>query len=586
MTTKPRPDRAQQTKLRAFLKQYSHSGSRLLKISILLGTLNALLMIASCYLIANAVHLVMFADKQLDDITPLLWPLGGLILLRAIFLALSERISHYAAQKIKTTMRKTLLAKLDRLGPTYSEQKGHGATLNTLHDGVEALHEYYANYLPSVAYSALIPLAILVIIFPTDYKAGLIFLFTAPLIPFFMILVGHKAEELNQQRWQQLSVLGNYFFDRLSGLTQLKLFNATRRELTNIAKISDDFRTSTMGVLKVAFLSAFALEFFATISVALVAVIIGFRLFFGTLDFATGFVVLLLAPEFYLPLRQMGTHYHARLEGISAAADMIDIINADENLPPAQQTKLSLPIQSVNTEQLSFVYPQSKEGLSNINLALPQKGLVAFVGDSGAGKSTLFDCLLGFHQLANKQIIINGTPLSELNCQSWQQHIAWIPQKPTLFYMSVAENLRLGNANATQAQLEQATIKAGALEFIQALPQGFDTLLGEHGEGLSGGQKQRIALARAFLKDAPILMLDEPSAHLDSQTEKLINTAITDYANDHLVLVIAHRLNTITHADTIYVLEQGKIIEQGNYHKLYQQQGKLWQLACVGAKND
>ncbi|WP_394193021.1 thiol reductant ABC exporter subunit CydD [Pseudoalteromonas atlantica] len=586
MTTKPRPDRAQQIKLRAFLKQYSHSGSRLLKISILLGTLNALLMIASCYLIANAVHLIMFVDKQLDDITHLLWPLAGLILLRAVFLALSTRISHYAAQKIKTAMRKTLLAKLNRLGPLYSEQKGHGATLNTLHNGVEALHQYYANYLPSVAYSALIPLAILIIIFPTDYKAGLIFLFTAPLIPFFMILVGHKAEEINQQRWQQLSVLGNYFFDRLSGLTQLKLFNATRRELANIAKISDDFRTSTMDVLKVAFLSAFTLEFFATISVALVAVIIGFRLFFGTLDFATGFVVLLLAPEFYLPLRQMGTHYHARLEGISAAADMIDIINADEGLPSAPGAQLSLPIKSLSTTQLNFYYPQSEEGISDINLALPQKGLVAFVGDSGAGKSTLFDCLLGFHQLANKQIIINGTPLSELDCQSWQQHIAWIPQKPTLFYMSVAENLRLGNANVTQAQLEQATMKAGALEFIQALPQGFDTLLGEHGEGLSGGQKQRIALARAFLKDAPILMLDEPSAHLDSQTEKLINTAITDYANDHLVLVIAHRLNTITGADTIYVLEQGKIIEQGSYEKLYQQQGKLWQLVTAGAMHE
>ncbi|MFY8326313.1 thiol reductant ABC exporter subunit CydD [Pseudoalteromonas sp. ZZD1] len=586
MTTKSRPDRAQQIKLRAFLKQYSHSGSRLLKISILLGTLNALLMIASCYLIANAVHLVMFADKQLDEITHLLWPLAGLILLRAVFLALSERISHYAAQKIKTTMRKTLLAKLNRLGPIYSEQKGHGATLNTLHNGVEALHQYYANYLPSVAYSALIPLAILVIIFPTDYKAGLIFLFTAPLIPFFMILVGHKAEEINQQRWQQLSVLGNYFFDRLNGLTQLKLFNATRRELSNIAKISDDFRTSTMSVLKVAFLSAFALEFFATISVALVAVIIGFRLFFGTLDFATGFVVLLLAPEFYLPLRQMGTHYHARLEGISAAADMIDIINADEELPPAQKTKLSLPIQSISTKQLSFYYPQSKEGVSNINLVFPVKGLVAFVGDSGAGKSTLFDCLLGFHQQANSQIIINNTPLSKLDCQSWQQHIAWIPQQPTLFYMSVAENLRLGKADATQAQLEQAAIKAGALEFIQALPHGFDTLLGEHGEGLSGGQKQRIALARAFLKDAPILMLDEPSAHLDSQTEKLINSAIVDYAKDHLVLVIAHRLNTITNADNIYVLEQGKIIEQGNYQQLYQQHGKLWQLASVGAQHD
>lgn len=586
MTTKPRPDRAQQIKLRAFLKQYGQSGSHLLKVSILLGTLNALLMIASCYLIANAVHLAMFAGKQLDEITHLLWPLAGLIFLRAGFLALSERISHYAAQKIKTTMRKTLLAKLNRLGPIYSEQKGHGATLNTLHNGVEALHQYYANYLPSVAYSALIPLAILVIIFPTDYKAGLIFLFTAPLIPFFMILVGHKAEEINQQRWQQLSVLGNYFFDRLNGLTQLKLFNATQRELSNIAKISDDFRTSTMSVLKVAFLSAFALEFFATISVALVAVIIGFRLFFGTLDFATGFVVLLLAPEFYLPLRQMGTHYHARLEGISAAADMIDIINADEELPPAQQTKLSLPIQSISTDQLSFYYPQSKEGLSNINLAFPHKGLVAFIGDSGAGKSTLFDCLLGFHQQANSQVIINNTPLSSLDCQSWQQHIAWIPQQPTLFYMSVAENLRLGKADATQAQLEQAAIKAGALEFIQALTQGFDTLLGEHGEGLSGGQKQRIALARAFLKDAPILMLDEPSAHLDSQTEKIINTAIVDYAKEHLVLVIAHRLNTITNADNIYVLEQGKIIEQGNYQQLYQQQGKLWQLAHTGAQHD
>ncbi|MCQ8877189.1 thiol reductant ABC exporter subunit CydD [Pseudoalteromonas shioyasakiensis] len=586
MTTKPRPDRAQQIKLRAFLKQYSHSGSRLLKISILLGTLNALLMIASCYLIANAVHLVMFADKQLDDITYLLWPLAGLILLRALFLALSERISHYAAQKIKTAMRKTLLAKLNRLGPIYSEQKGHGATLNTLHNGVEALHQYYANYLPSVAYSALIPLAILVIIFPTDYKAGLIFLFTAPLIPFFMILVGHKAEEINQQRWQQLSVLGNYFFDRLNGLSQLKLFNATRRELNNIAKISDDFRTSTMSVLKVAFLSAFALEFFATISVALVAVIIGFRLFFGTLDFATGFVVLLLAPEFYLPLRQMGTHYHARLEGISAAADMIDIINAEEELPAAQQKQLTLPIKSVCTNQLNFCYPHSNEGISNINLHFPAQGLIAFVGDSGAGKSTLFDCLLGFHLQANSQVLINNTPLSALDCQSWQQHIAWIPQQPTLFYMSVADNLRIAKVDATQAQLEQAAAKAGALEFIQALPRGFNTLLGEQGEGLSGGQKQRIALARAFLKSAPILMLDEPSAHLDSQTEKLINNAIVEYAKDHLVMVIAHRLNTITQADTIYVLEQGKIIEQGTYQQLCQQQGKLWQLSIAGATHE
>ncbi|KTF13511.1 thiol reductant ABC exporter subunit CydD [Pseudoalteromonas sp. H105] len=585
MTTKHRPDRAQQTKLRAFLKHHSQSGARLLKTSIAFGTLNAVLMIASCYLLANAAHLVMFESKAMNEVSFLLWPLAGLILLRALFLALSERLSHYAAQKIKSSMRQTLLAKLNRLGPAYIESKGQGAMLNTLHDGVEALHQYYASYLPSIAYSALIPFAILIVIFPTDYKAGLIFLLTAPLIPFFMILVGHKAEELNQQRWQQLSVLGNYFLDRVQGLTQLKLFNATRTELAHIAKISDDFRSSTMSVLKVAFLSAFALEFFATISVALVAVIIGFRLFFGTLDFATGFVVLLLAPEFYLPLRQMGTHYHARLEGISAAADMIDIINAEEQLPSAQKKPVPLPINNISAKQLSFLYPDSKEGISDINISLPERGLFAFVGDSGAGKSTLFDCLLGFHHQANTHIFINDTPLSHYENQSWLQNIAWIPQKPTLFYMSVADNLRLANAKATHTQLEHAAAKAGALEFIQALPQGFDTLLGEQGEGLSGGQKQRIALARAFLKDAPILMLDEPSAHLDSQTEQLISKAITDYAKHSLVLVIAHRLNTVSKADNIFVMQHGHIIEQGSYKQLNKEKGTFWQLLNAGAQH-
>ncbi|MGO2011388.1 MAG: thiol reductant ABC exporter subunit CydD [Pseudoalteromonas sp.] len=578
MTTSPRPDRAQQKKLRAFLKNHSSHAGHLLKLSIALGTINALLMIASCYLLARAVHQVMFAGDNLANVTYLLWPLAGLILLRATFLALSERVSNYAALKIKSAMRKTLLKKLNQLGPTYTDQKGQGATLNVVHNGVEALHEYYANYLPSVAYSALIPLAILIVIFPTDYKAGLIFLLTAPLIPFFMILVGHQAEQLNQQRWQKLAVLGNYFFDRLQGLTQLKLFSATQQELKNIAKISDDFRGATMSVLKVAFLSSFALEFFATISVALVAVIIGFRLFFGTLDFATGFVVLLLAPEFYLPLRQMGTHYHARLEGISAAADMIDIINASSQNESTGSQPINLPIQSITTHKLSFIYPDSNEGVSDISLNLSPLGLYAFVGESGAGKSTLFDCLLGFHSEAQSKIQINDLPLSDYSITDWQQHIAWIPQQPTLFFMSIRDNIKLGKPHANNSEIQNAAEQAGALTFINALPEGFDTLLGEHGEGLSGGQRQRIALARAFLKNAPILVLDEPTAHLDSQTETLINNAINDYAKTHLVLVIAHRLSTVKHAKTIYVLQNGQLIEQGNYATLIKQQGPFHRL--------
>ncbi|WP_372761967.1 thiol reductant ABC exporter subunit CydD [Pseudoalteromonas sp.] len=584
MTTNPRPDRAQQQALRAFLKLQSKPAAMLLKLSIALGTVNALLMIAGAYLLAQAIHNVMFTGSRLTEVTHLLWPLAGIVLLRALCLALSERLSAFAALQIKSAMRHTLLNKLSLLGPSYVAQHGHGATLNTLHNGVEALHDYYAKYLPGVAYSALIPLAILVVIFPTDYKAGLIFLLTAPLIPFFMILVGSKAEALNQQRWQQLAVLGNYFFDRVQGLTQLKLFNATRSELQQIAKISDDFRHATLDVLKIAFLSSFALEFLATISVALVAVIIGFRLFFGTLDFATGFVVLLLAPEFYLPLRQLGSHYHARLQGISAAADMVTILNTP--LPTETNTTIATAnthsrfdtIHSISVHALNYTYPESNEGIKNINLTLPSTGLIAVVGSSGSGKSTLFDCLLGFHPEVINHIHINQQTLTAADITQLQNSIAWIPQQATLFYDTIAANIKLANPHATQQQLENAAAQAGVLEFINTLPNGFNTLLGEQGEGLSGGQKQRIALARAFIKQAPILVLDEPTAHLDSQTEQHIQTAINDYAKNNLVLVIAHRLNTVKHADNILVMRNGEIVEQGQFAALAAQQGAFTKL--------
>ncbi len=590
MTTNPRLDRAQQQSLRAFLKLQSKPAAMWLKLSIALGTFNAILMIAGAYLLAQTIHNVMFEGESLAQVTHFLWPLAGIILLRALFLVLSERLSAFAALKIKSAMRQTLLTKLTQLGPSYIEQHGQGATLNTLHDGVEALHDYYAKYLPGVAYSALIPIAILVVIFPTDYKAGLIFLLTAPLIPFFMILVGSKAEDLNQKRWKQLAVLGNYFFDRIQGLTQLKLFNATRTELKHIAKISDDFRHATLDVLKIAFLSSFALEFLATISVALVAVIIGFRLFFGTLDFATGFVVLLLAPEFYLPLRQLGSHYHARLQGISAAADMVTILNAP--LPEQSQQNnahVSEPINTISINNLNFTYPNSNEGIKNINLALPNKGLVALVGASGSGKSTLFDCILGFHPQVIGQISINDKPLDATNINTLQNKIAWIPQTPTLFYQSISDNIKIAKPDASQLELEQAAHQAGALDFINTLPNGFNTLIGEQGEGLSGGQKQRIALARAFLKQAPILVLDEPTAHLDSQTEQLIQRAINDYAKTHLVLVIAHRLNTVKNANNIIVMQNGEVAQQGTYSHLAKQNGAFKTLLSTqvqGANND
>tara|TARA_R110000744_G_scaffold1573_2_gene5596 strand:+ start:4525 stop:6375 length:1851 start_codon:yes stop_codon:yes gene_type:complete len=603
VTIKIRPDRAQQMLLRGFLKRESKPAAGLLKFSIALGTVNALLMIASAYLLAQSVHLVMFENADLASVSHLLWPLAAFVLARGLLFAFSQRFSARAARNIKSAMRANLLEKLSQLGPHYTDKKGHGATLNMLHDGVEALHDYYANYLPSVAYSALVPLAILMVIFPTDWQAGLIFLFTAPLIPFFMILVGHKAEQLNQARWQQLAVLGNYFFDRVRGLTQLKLFDATKRELQQIAGISDDFRHATLSVLKIAFLSSFALEFLATISVALVAVIIGFRLFFGTLDFATGFVVLLLAPEFYLPLRKLGTHYHARLEGISAAGDMLEVLNTpisdaknDSAVPNNELNKskqdsqkenqalvnMNTAMTDIRVSRLSFTYPDSKEGIHNIELTLPTTGMVAFVGSSGAGKSTLFDCLLGFHPQVIPHISVNDEALSVKDIAAWQQQIAWIPQQPTLFYASIKDNITLAKPTASDAEIARAAEQAGVLTFIQSLENGFDTMLGEQGEGISGGQKQRIALARAFLKQAPILILDEPTAHLDSTTEGIVQRGINDYAKHHLVLVIAHRLNTLKQAAHVVVLAGGNLVQQGSYQELSDVQGPFSQLITGG----
>lgn len=515
---------------------------------------------------------------------------AGLVFFRALLQGASRYIADKAAANIKLSMRQELWQSVENLSSYHVNKIGHGALVNTLHNGVESLHDYYAKYLPAVAYSALIPLAILVVVLPIDWRSGLIFLFTAPLIPFFMILVGHKAEKLNQENWQKLSRLGNYFLDRVQGLSQLKLFNAHQRELKQVEQISEQFRHSTLSVLKVAFLSSLALEFLATLSIALVAVIIGFRLYFGQLDFSTGFLVLLLAPEFYLPLRQLGVHYHAKLAGISAAHSMLEILTLakqqtstpevqPKNTDSSSKDSKSSVFGGIDVRALSFSYPDStKEALTDINLHFPATGLYALVGASGSGKSTLFDCLMGFHSPVLEKIEINGQPLTQRHLTQWRHQVAWLPQQPTLFHASVAQNIALGVPDASRKEIQHAANQAEATAFIDDLPQGYDTVLGEQGEGISGGEKQRIALARALIKNPRVLLLDEPSSHLDSKTEALMQKKIHQYAKNNLVIVIAHRLHTLKQADNIIVLKEGRIVQQGNYNQLQSRHGTFSQL--------
>ncbi|MBO0614942.1 thiol reductant ABC exporter subunit CydD [Thiothrix fructosivorans] len=545
----------------------THSGFWL-KAAVAIGLTSGLLLIAQAWLLANIVNAVVFAKAALADVMPSLWGLLALFLLRAGLAWASEQAAFHAAVQVKLAIRAQLYQKVQQLGPAWLTGERSGDLLNTLSDGVEALEAYYARYIPAMSLMALVPLAILVFVLANDWLSAVVMLVTAPLIPAFMILIGKGTEKRNQQQWQQLARMSAHFLDVIQGLTTLKLFNASRREAQVVAQISDQYRQSTMSVLRVAFLSSFVLEFFGTVSIAIIAVLIGFRLFWGELDFLYGFFVLLLAPEFYLPLRNMGTQYHARMAAIGAAEKMVGILEEKGGEEGEVMCVPELRTHSLVLQNLSFTYPDARTALTNFSLDIHPNETLAIVGASGAGKTTLINLLMGFLQPQSGQILIGDTPLTAIAPDAWRKQLAWLPQKPQLFPGTVADNIRLGNPSATLEQVQAAAEQAYAAEFIVKLPQGYDTLIGEAGQGLSGGQVQRIALARAFLKDAPLVILDEATANLDRASETLVQAGVERLAQGRTLVMIAHRLRTVQTADRIVVLDQGTVSAIGAHAEL------------------
>lgn len=578
---------AQSKQLNHWLKSQKKSAHGKLSRSIALGSINGLLMIAQTAMLAYLIDLVILTDSSItngiandttNNVTKVAIALVAIIFSRAALGYFSECYSRRGAMFIKTNIRSKLLNRLFELGPAHTQKKGTAKVSHLLHQGIDSLEDYYAGYLPVIAYCAVIPLAILIAVFPIDWQSGLILLFTAPMVPFFMILIGHKAQKLNQQQWLTLQRMSSHFLDIIQGLTQLKIFNASRREIAAVKQISDDYGDTTMGVLKVAFLSSFMLEFLASISIALVAVILGFRLYYGDVDYVFALWVLLLAPEFYLPFRQLGTQYHAKMAGVTAAEDIVEILNQPSVKNSFAQDFVA-PF-SINLTQASFAYPQRSAALNQINLTFTSPGLHAVIGESGSGKSTLIELILGFIEPNAGHISINNQPLTRANRQHWLKHCGWIAQQEQTFYGSLAFNVAM--SDYYQEHLVIAALeKAGLLTFVQTLEQGIESHIGEAGAGLSGGQAQRLALARVFYHQPDVLILDEPTSHLDQHTEQIISQSIKDYAKEHLVIVIAHRLQTVIEAKNIIVLEQGKVIESGSHQELlnsdgyYAQQVKL-----------
>lgn len=559
----------------AWLREARAPAAAKLRAVVGVGTLGGGLLLLQAWLLARVVATTVFGGAGLAASLPSLWALLAVFAARALIAWSTERLGFHAAAAVKLEIRSRLLRHVHAMGPLRLISEQGGELANTIADGVEALEAYYARFLPQMALAALIPLSILALVFPLDWISGLVLLVTAPCIPMFMVLIGKGAEALNQRQWRRLARLSGHFLDAIQGLGTLKAFNASRREAALVERLSEDYRKSTMAVLRVAFLSSLALEFLATVSIALVAVLIGFRLMWGDMSFQSGFVVLLLAPEFYLPLRNLGTHYHARMDAIGAAERMVEILG--QPLPPSVPDRRAMaPAGSVHVALRDVTARYDAGGaaaLDRLSLDLEPGRTVALVGPSGAGKSTVVNLLLGFLAPASGQILVNGEPLSALEPESWLTHVAWVPQRPHVFHASVRDNIRLARPDSGESAVVEAARLAEAHEFIAALPHGYDTVVGEGGRGLSGGQAQRLALARAFLKDAPLVLLDEATASLDAGTEQRLGRAIERLAADRSMLMIAHRLATVRRAGRIAVLDAGHLVESGTHGELMARDG-------------
>jgi ATP-binding cassette subfamily C protein CydCD len=549
--------------------------------TVLSGILTGLLIIGQAAGLSRVVDGVFLRGLVLSDVVGILWILGLIIFLRALLAWLSEVSAKAVAVRIKSDLRQRLFDKILSLGPAYTRHERTGELVNTAVEGVDALDAYFSQYLPQVVIAALVPLSILIVVFPRDALSGFVLLLTAPLIPIFMYLIGKTAELLTRRQWDTLSRLSAHFLDSLQGLTTLKELGRSKEHGKSIAETSDRFRDVTLSVLRVTFLSALVLELVATLSTALVAVEVSLRVLNGHIAFQQAFFLLLLAPEFYLPLRLLGLRFHAGMSGTTAARRIFEILDLPVSSDPGSAGRnldhhsLFFPPGSlISIRDLSFKYPgETVPALRDVSMDIHSGEHIALVGKSGAGKSTLAAILLRFIHPASGQITMDGKPFLEIPLDAWRGLVAWVPQDPYLFHDTISANLRLAQPDASDEQLMTASRAAHLDDFIHSLPQGLGTIVGEGGARLSSGQAQRLALARAFLKNAPILVLDEPTSSLDPGQEMLVDAAVHDLMLERTVITIAHRLTTVFQADRIFVLEQGCLVEQGTHRELLMQGG-------------
>jgi ATP-binding cassette subfamily C protein CydD len=537
---------------------------RSLAVSAAAAIALGLVQIGLAFLTALVLDALVFGGRTLADLT---MPLSGfalLMILKAGLAVAGDRAGLAASRAARSSLFARLLDHVVALGPVRLADIGSGDLATRLTDAVAAIEPYWRRWLPARMSVAVLPVAILLVATPVDWRTGLAFFLTLPLLPLFMILVGRSAERANERQWASRTRLGGHLLDAIEGLADLVLYRAAVREVAVVRRMAEGYARETMAVLRLAFLSSLVLEFFATLSIAITAVLVGFRLLWGSIGYFDGLFLLLLAPQFYAPLRTLGVERHGRMEAIAAAERLTELLDRPAPIRTGTTILPDAPAISLGFEAVTVTYADGRRALDGLSFSVAAGEHVAIVGPSGAGKSTLFALLAGHIEPTSGRILVGGVPLAELDARAFLDRLALMPQRAAFFDDSIAGNVAMGRPGDVAAALRAARADA----VVARLPDGAASPLGEGGRGLSGGEGQRLMLARALYRPAPLMLLDEPTAHLDRATEADISASIAEASAGRTMLTIAHRLATVRSADRILVLDRGRLVESGRHDEL------------------